>query len=368
MNHTTNPTAVIYDALEGLQGTTYHLPPGTRQAVAEHLARVLPAVSPSAVVSADRATLLLWAADQIDAETRQAKAYGVLEPDKFRPCRDASAQLRALAGCASCEVGIEHDVHCPTPESHGWGCGCLTDGSHVAAEEQPAETQAEHVCKPGAGMYFCPTSGKTESTCHGGFDVCCDRPELHKPAETPASTAPLAAGLPLVKGRCPACGRASLFLGNGGYVTCSVIECAEPDAASTLLEPAEPWLTDSARIGRALIWSWSDVGKGAFGEGYRAAQAEARALLGGGRGTEQQRPAVREQPDTQTREARLVELFVRYRVQLRDNDTADWKPSHPSLDFEDREDADESAAMGREYFPSREYRVVTRTTTITEQP
>lgn len=51
-----------------------------------------------------------------------------------------------------------------------------------------------------------------------------------------ASTAPLAAGLPLVKGRCPACGHASLFLGSGGYVTCSIAECREPDAASTMLE------------------------------------------------------------------------------------------------------------------------------------
>ncbi|MDX3314681.1 hypothetical protein P1S61_37640 [Streptomyces sp. ME08-AFT2] len=70
-------------------------------------------------------------------------------------------------------------------------------------------------------------------------------------------------------------------------------------------QPAEtqPWLSDSARIGRALIWSWSDVGKGAFGEGYRAAQAEVRALLGGERGTDGERPAVVEQPDTQTREA-----------------------------------------------------------------
>ena len=41
---------------------------------------------------------------------------------------------------------------------------------------------------------------------------------------------------PLVKGRCPACGLASLFLGEGGYVTCSVLECREPDAAATLLE------------------------------------------------------------------------------------------------------------------------------------
>jgi hypothetical protein len=46
----------------------------------------------------DRAAVLLWAAEQIDAETRQAKADGVLEPDKYRPCRDASAQLRRLAG------------------------------------------------------------------------------------------------------------------------------------------------------------------------------------------------------------------------------------------------------------------------------
>lgn len=51
-----------------------------------------------------------------------------------------------------------------------------------------------------------------------------------------ASTAPLAAGLPLVQGTCPACHSTSLFLGNGGYVTCSRIDCPEPDAATTVLE------------------------------------------------------------------------------------------------------------------------------------
>ncbi|MFC5802769.1 DUF6085 family protein [Streptomyces formicae] len=39
-----------------------------------------------------------------------------------------------------------------------------------------------------------------------------------------------------VQGKCPACGKTSLFLGSGGYVTCSRIECPEPDAASTVLE------------------------------------------------------------------------------------------------------------------------------------
>jgi hypothetical protein len=56
----------------------------------------------------------------------------------------------------------------------------------------------------------------------------------------PASTAPLAAGLPIVQGRCPACGRASLFLGNGGHVTCSIIDCPNPSEADDLLHGEEP--------------------------------------------------------------------------------------------------------------------------------
>ncbi len=30
-------------------------------------------------------------------------------------------------------------------------------------------------------LYFCPTSGEVESPCHSGFDVCCERPDLHRP-------------------------------------------------------------------------------------------------------------------------------------------------------------------------------------------
>lgn len=47
--------------------------------------------------------------------------------------------------------------------------------------EQPTPDD-EHVCKPGASIYYCPTAGEIESDCHGGFDVCCDKPELHRPA------------------------------------------------------------------------------------------------------------------------------------------------------------------------------------------
>jgi Family of unknown function (DUF6085) len=45
--------------------------------------------------------------------------------------------------------------------------------------------------------------------------------------------------LPDVQGRCPmGCGE-TLFLGSGGYITCSWFSCPRPDAASLLLEEME---------------------------------------------------------------------------------------------------------------------------------
>ena len=31
-----------------------------------------------------------------------------------------------------------------------------------------------------------------------------------------------------IEGYCPACGAASLFRGDGGHITCGVIECPDP--------------------------------------------------------------------------------------------------------------------------------------------
>lgn len=42
-----------------------------------------------------------------------------------------------------------------------------------------------HVCKPDATTYYCPQAGEVESDCHGGFDVCCAHPELHRPISGP---------------------------------------------------------------------------------------------------------------------------------------------------------------------------------------
>ncbi|MYT26089.1 hypothetical protein GTW69_38465 [Streptomyces sp. SID7760] len=48
--------------------------------------------------------------------------------------RQAGGQTAPARDCPSCEVGAEHDVHCPTPETHNWACGCPTG-------QQPDEAQ-----------------------------------------------------------------------------------------------------------------------------------------------------------------------------------------------------------------------------------
>ncbi|WP_030764824.1 DUF6085 family protein [Streptomyces sp. NRRL F-2664] len=59
--------------------------------------------------------------------------------------------------------------------------------------------------------------------------------------------------LPDVAGRCPACRGASLFLGDGGHVTCSRIDCPNPCAADELLHaPTGPLVTGTlVQLGRA---------------------------------------------------------------------------------------------------------------------
>jgi hypothetical protein len=135
----------------------------------------------------NRATLLREAADDEEGdelacvdECGSCDACG-MEPfgTPAEGWREAARFLRRTARDSTDRQGALHGARLIEAELR-----------RVAVEEQPAETQAEHVCKPGAGTYFCPASGQTESDCHGGFDVCCDRPELHRPAvvEQPTET------------------------------------------------------------------------------------------------------------------------------------------------------------------------------------
>ncbi|MFE3123704.1 DUF6085 family protein [Streptomyces hydrogenans] len=53
---------------------------------------------------------------------------------------------------------------------------------------------------------------------------------------------------PTVRGQCPACRGTSLFLGNGGHVTCARIDCPNPCAADDLLHsPASPLVTGTLK-------------------------------------------------------------------------------------------------------------------------
>ncbi|MEV6580216.1 hypothetical protein AB0M92_18860 [Streptomyces sp. NPDC051582] len=79
-------------------------------------------------------------------ELEHSRAWHAIDGLEWQAFPDADTVLNAVLGalsidppardCPSCEVGIEHDVHCPTPESHNWGCGCPTD-------QRPAAEAAE---------------------------------------------------------------------------------------------------------------------------------------------------------------------------------------------------------------------------------
>lgn len=48
-----------------------------------------------------------------------------------------------------------------------------------------------------------------------------------------------AAAAPVVRGRCPACGWVGLFIGDGGHITCSQVDCPNPSAADDILSDGE---------------------------------------------------------------------------------------------------------------------------------
>lgn len=106
--------------------------------------------------------------------------------------------------------------------------------------------EPEHVCRPGATVYYCPASGETESDCHGGFDQCCDRPDLHRPVSTVLRDGLAAALISRIK---QAVIPDSTRLGVGGATT-SLFAANEFDLADSALGV----LTEYLDIGDAEAW------------------------------------------------------------------------------------------------------------------
>ncbi|MEU9310907.1 hypothetical protein [Streptomyces sp. NPDC048256] len=106
--------------------------------------------------------------------------------DRASVLRDAETALRTEAKRLTCEFNDSDILHEDGPAATvaTWkrAADLLRRLAAEPAADTPDQTQDGHVCKPGASTYFCPTSGQTESDCHGGFDQCCDRPDLHTPA------------------------------------------------------------------------------------------------------------------------------------------------------------------------------------------
>lgn len=105
---------------------------------------------------------------------------------------DVGAYLDGVLAAARCRVrghdwrvwsvvGHPDIVSVPTCER----CGRTATGKDDAAGDEPCW------CGLPEGhdltdVYWCPTAGEYESASHGGFTVCCDRPDLHRATEGPS--------------------------------------------------------------------------------------------------------------------------------------------------------------------------------------
>ncbi|MFH9812536.1 hypothetical protein ACH4NO_18310 [Streptomyces olivaceus] len=165
---------------------------------------------------ADRAAVLREEADRLVAEVQKAQRHtpddarlpgllAAIEGLRRRADETAATETQpphrpvALATpCTDCghtyNWHTRRDHQCEAVPLGVGRCGCTgfvpgerpepMDPRRILGADETAATETEaHVCKPGATVYYCPTSGETESDCHGGFDVCCARPDLHQPTD-----------------------------------------------------------------------------------------------------------------------------------------------------------------------------------------
>ncbi len=69
-----------------------------------------------------------------------------------------------------------------TPEARRLRATVPDDTARRIVERSEQIREAIHAATP-CVTWFCPTSGEVECGVHGGFDVCCDRYDLHQPSE-----------------------------------------------------------------------------------------------------------------------------------------------------------------------------------------
>ncbi|MEU3529960.1 hypothetical protein AB0E62_40085, partial [Streptomyces sp. NPDC038707] len=178
---------------------------------------------------------------------------------------DAAAVLRRLADEAQQDAcgRTESVVRSEYPP-------CARPAGHSEAYCRSADGKTHFLALYGPRPATKPARGAQQDPIQGGEAL-------------PPSTAPLASGLPPVKGNCPACQHASLFLGTGGYPTCSNADCPEPDTATTVLEqyaneahsPSHAWTVESPRRDNWASWGATYDDRDWASESYESAVSTA---------------------------------------------------------------------------------------------
>ncbi|MFH9248205.1 hypothetical protein ACH4LK_22585 [Streptomyces lydicus] len=116
------------------------------------------------------ATRIVWAdadedfADALEAHLEANARIAVLDPVHPLLLRPRNGPDRAdAADCPACEAGIPHTEHCPTPETHNWGCGCPTDAMRRDTSGTVLDTDRTPDI-PAAGQSRTPETPQANST------------------------------------------------------------------------------------------------------------------------------------------------------------------------------------------------------------
>ncbi|MBU8549768.1 hypothetical protein IMX12_13210 [Streptomyces sp. Babs14] len=110
-------------------------------AVADAVLAVLPAPVDRAAVLRDFVREL---GDRLLGCCQECNACAAIARDLAAEMAESDAELRRVADetattetpardCPACDAGIGHSEHCPTPETHKWGCGCQETHPPAAA-------------------------------------------------------------------------------------------------------------------------------------------------------------------------------------------------------------------------------------------
>ncbi|MDX2702182.1 hypothetical protein PV350_04885 [Streptomyces sp. PA03-6a] len=185
------------------------------------------------------------------ADTSNGRSWDGGDKHTCPRCSDWRAQVNRVRGRLELEVARLRAGADPTPVPEAVA---PTDAQWLhRLLETPADERLEVIRRVLADAY---QGGQCFYSNHGalGDELRAAREELWQLRERLAARSHV-----WVKGRCPACG-GSLFLGEGGYVTCSRLDCPDPDAPNEALDPAmrakadrlEPAIIEQERLAEEL--------------------------------------------------------------------------------------------------------------------